>query len=362
MGITSIVFGLHTELSDSVQTVCFALFCVDLFGQLVLLALSIFVTDVVRRCAALHDNLKVLLLLKCLSSAVFAVDNLTSKILNLSGVELSTTARAWVIFFGGIPININAWLTVAYTAERVLATLAVKSYERQRPWFGWIVTTVIVVQACYYVSTNTIFSEYTGALSARDTISSYILEALGITCVPVIATLHWYNARRYRNLSDYHKNTLLTERYQNSENVRTTCQLIPLILFHLLSTLSIGTFYVTAVLSFSAEFRFVQRTLIGLVNCFAYIGCQVAVLYFHSGVRRRAIAKLMYAWTLFNATFVPNRHRMVTPSSSTANTIDDGLVYFKRLSENWDRHYEKRANETTNTNRRRSTFPDFERL
>lgn len=59
MGITSIVFGLHTELSDSVQTVCFALFCVDLFGQLVLLALSIFVTDVVRRCAALHDNLKV---------------------------------------------------------------------------------------------------------------------------------------------------------------------------------------------------------------------------------------------------------------------------------------------------------------
>lgn len=61
---------------------------------------------------------------------------------------LSTTLRMlgplWLSFLMGIAINTNNYLCLAYTLERILATVFVKSYERQKPYIGIIFSLLIV--------------------------------------------------------------------------------------------------------------------------------------------------------------------------------------------------------------------------
>lgn len=65
---------------------------------------------------------------------------------------------------------------------------------------------------------------------------------------------------------------------QNSENIRTTSQLTPLILLHLLSAVSLGTLIIAEFFDLSNEQSFLHLTVVNLVNCLLYIACQLAVL------------------------------------------------------------------------------------
>lgn len=65
---------------------------------------------------------------------------------------------------------------------------------------------------------------------------------------------------------------------QNSENIRTTQQLTPLIFLHLLSGLSLCSLFVAEYFEMSLQQRFMQLTVVNLTNCFLYIACQLAVL------------------------------------------------------------------------------------
>lgn len=56
--------------------------------------------------------------------------------------ELS--APAWINFFSQISGGVNVYLCVAYTTERIYATIGVKTYEKKRPYFGCICVVLMV--------------------------------------------------------------------------------------------------------------------------------------------------------------------------------------------------------------------------
>jgi hypothetical protein len=46
-----------------------------------------------------------------------------------------------------ISVNVNIYLSAAYATERILATILIQSYEKQRPYYG-IGFALLVVSGC----------------------------------------------------------------------------------------------------------------------------------------------------------------------------------------------------------------------
>ncbi|KAH7712268.1 CRE-SRE-18 protein, partial [Aphelenchoides avenae] len=271
----------------------------------------------------------VFLVLKCCSSVVYGAARIAVDVLQLSG-DLGASPP-WLNFIYGNAVGVNMHLSWAYTVERVLATCYMKTYESQRPRFGYAVSAYIILMTIGVVWHETITNR--GEISVTAAIADFAFQGFSLLCVGVVVFLWFYNRRRYKLSSSYSSAISLTERYQNSENCRTTAQLTPLIILHVLSMLCTGSLFIAAVVDMSEETTFLHQTLVNLTNCFIYILCQIAVLYFHEGVRSRAVSKISRAWKAARLRLQPKR---VTQASES---IDEGSTYFKMLSAEWDQKF-----------------------
>ncbi|KAH7713172.1 hypothetical protein AAVH_19490 [Aphelenchoides avenae] len=218
----------------------------------------------------------VFLLLKCISSVAYGIVRITDLSFQLFDGDFRVSSR-WISFFYGIPVSVNAHLCWAYVAERVLATVRMKTYEKQKPWFSFVLIFIMVVPSAYFVAKDTIWNEEV-IISMRSVIASFAFQAFSVGCLGVLILLRIYNAHRYRISSAYPNSIPLTERYQNSENVRTTRQLTPLILLHVASMLCLGTVFISRVLQLPPETIFMHMAIINLSNGLIFIACQFAVL------------------------------------------------------------------------------------
>ncbi|KAH7712267.1 hypothetical protein AAVH_20396 [Aphelenchoides avenae] len=220
---------------------------------------------------------QIFLALKCLASLSFGIARAveTTRLVQLPSYSLYPPA--WVAFISGVGAGVNSQLCWAYTLERILATAFVKTYERQRPWFGCVVGGFIVASSVFLIARDTL--RYGHVLITFELIvGGFGTQTLGVVCILIVLFLRCFNTKRYRKDSEYTRAVRLTARYQNAENVRTTCQLTPLILLHLLSGFSLNSLFVAEYLDLSNGQKFLQLVVVNLTNCFLYIACQISVL------------------------------------------------------------------------------------
>ncbi|KAH7711604.1 hypothetical protein AAVH_21071 [Aphelenchoides avenae] len=253
-------------------------------------------------------------------------------------------------FLMHISSSINAYLSIGYATERVLATVMVKRYENQRPFYGFAFTALLLCLTLYnavsdnYLRTDTLQSGF----SMSTIITTYGTNGIGIICLMVVCLLHRYNRRRY--FADFHKGTFghLSGRYQNLENIRTTRQLIPVIFFHILAGLN-GSLFVTGMLFFplTPDDIFYRLMFNNVANCSIYLLCQAAVLHFHPVLRmdtyaflRRTLCCRICRLQGTGRVTPLDRPTGIVVEKAAATPGEEGSVYFQTLADAWDRQYD----------------------
>lgn len=89
-------------------------------------------------------TLQLLLALECFASLITGVDRSLFVISQLRQGAFDDRAPALTKFFGHMCGSINNYLCVAYTSERILATVYVRTYEKHRPYYGSLCVLVMV--------------------------------------------------------------------------------------------------------------------------------------------------------------------------------------------------------------------------
>lgn len=95
--------------------------------------------------------IQLLLAVKCLSSAVYGINRSIFVATQLSKGSFDPSAPGISNFFSHMCGNINGHLSVAYTCERILATVFVKTYEKQKPFYGTVCLILLVRDLHYSV-------------------------------------------------------------------------------------------------------------------------------------------------------------------------------------------------------------------
>lgn len=147
---------------ENPSLLCYAIFTTEFIGECTLVVISIFVLRSVYRCSVLHANLKVsstdstaqnkcslqvFLICKSTSSIVSAGARLSSLVLYFVQGTPMYTASIHASFLMHVCSSINAYLSIGYATERLLATVMMRRYEKQRPYYGCLFTAILVSDA-----------------------------------------------------------------------------------------------------------------------------------------------------------------------------------------------------------------------
>uniref|UniRef100_A0A915P7J7 7TM_GPCR_Srx domain-containing protein n=1 Tax=Meloidogyne floridensis TaxID=298350 RepID=A0A915P7J7_9BILA len=134
-----------------------------------------------------------------------------------------------LVFLTSIAMFFRNFICNALIMERLLATIWVINYENNRScWFTFIWVTVDVIINAYFF-TN---SSYSNNLLVT-VIWQFIVSIIGIIEIYIFFKLLKYNNKVYfERKSSALDEQKLTGRYQLSENIRTTRQLIPTLCLH----------------------------------------------------------------------------------------------------------------------------------
>ncbi|KAH7707880.1 hypothetical protein AAVH_24876 [Aphelenchoides avenae] len=270
------------EMSVELRLICLVTFAAELVGEFLLIALSLFVFRAVWRCSVLHVNLKIFLMLKCVSSINqgFVRSYVLISLLGQRPFKPNPPVYASLLVI--VSVNINIYLSAAYATERILATIFMRTYEKQRPYYGVGFAALIVCLSVYTACKDTILrsapSNANATYNLLTFLAAYTNTVISTICLLITVFLRRYNFRRYKNRFLKEKLGKLTERYQNSENVRTTRQLTPVISLHLLASLAADVYITSTVLWPTSDSRFFQRMALHFLNCNIFILCQVALL------------------------------------------------------------------------------------
>nr|CAD2191377.1 unnamed protein product [Meloidogyne enterolobii] len=137
-----------------------------------------------------------------------------------------------LVFLTSIAMFFRNFICNALIMERLLATIWVTNYENNRScWFTftWVTIDIIVTVINAYFFTN---SSSSNNLLVT-VIWQFILSTIGIIEIYIFFKLLKYNNKVYfERKSSALDEQKLTGRYQLSENIRTTKQLIPTLCLH----------------------------------------------------------------------------------------------------------------------------------
>lgn len=118
---------------------------------------------------------QVFLVLKCTSSIAYAIMRTVELSVQLREDSFSLYPAVWSSFITGVAVGVNCMLCWAYTAERVLATVLIKTYERQKPWFG-VVTAVTLVSSNSHTKLPTTFAFCVSLLDPQNKKTAKLIE------------------------------------------------------------------------------------------------------------------------------------------------------------------------------------------
>ncbi|KAH7711757.1 hypothetical protein AAVH_20921 [Aphelenchoides avenae] len=338
---------------------CYITFSIELVGHITLFTSSLMVLLLVLKVSVLHANLKTLLCCECLSSTTVSVSRFWALVRLLQQDAFEPNPPMLSRFLTGAMISVHNLLSLAYIVERLIATIWVKSYEKQRPFFGVLATFVMILlhafqvaQSVYITGAQTYWKPTsTGSTSyAWSTLATtYASNSFGFICLGIIAWLHRYNFARYASASRFGRNVKLTERYQSSENVRATKQLFPVIFLHMLANFATCAHITTTLFwSYTDVTRFIPRVMLHFSNCITYVLCQAAVLRYHPTLRRSFLTLVS---NLRNKVRGLHIHNAVRPTTSPVDLrgkalwndpADETETYFKNLGSEWDQVFERR--------------------
>lgn len=83
-----------------------------------------------------RDTLQLLLALECAASLIIGANRSVFAISKLQRGSFDDSGPALTKFFSHMCTSINNYLCLAYTSERIIATVYVKTYEKHRPYYG----------------------------------------------------------------------------------------------------------------------------------------------------------------------------------------------------------------------------------
>uniref|UniRef100_A0A914XDY1 Uncharacterized protein n=1 Tax=Plectus sambesii TaxID=2011161 RepID=A0A914XDY1_9BILA len=197
---------------------------------------------------AFHSNARVLFISHLIWTVLQAISNLlchsfmliryTMKHENPCDFLLTATEASLAKGPSVFTVHGQVWSLAAMAIERCFATYKYRDYEKTMSVIGKLLTAAQWLMASLWMGISLSGADFDD-FKAYPTISSsktsskistllFILAGVEITAFCIILGLLWYNCRKSRQIGG----ASLTEKYQISENIRTTKLMIPMVLTH----------------------------------------------------------------------------------------------------------------------------------
>ncbi|KAI1722390.1 sre G protein-coupled chemoreceptor domain-containing protein [Ditylenchus destructor] len=336
-------------MEQFVVLICYAISIIELILDIFVLPISVLNFYLIFKTSIIHINLRWLLICQCSGVTIYAVASVIDMTIKLSEKQIFEAPNQLVIITRIFGLLVCTQVGIFLTIERVIATLLVRRYEKYRKPFVAMFSFTIIIP----MSIITSYGEGPKGILTYIQMESYTL-ILAYACTVtnlasylILIFLNYYNTNAYKRRIFNSNSHSLTERYQMSENIRTSRQLSPSLLLHFLTNL------IGQVLTLVAYYQLVtDEGLLWLlyvftlgVNGIAYFFIQLTVIQCHPFLRRQAVQMLRKMCIIksriysLSATSESRNTVMLSISGNTLITANEreADTHFQMLSQFWHR-------------------------
>ncbi|KAI1707709.1 serpentine type 7TM GPCR receptor class ab chemoreceptor domain-containing protein [Ditylenchus destructor] len=230
------------ESASRIPAIVYALTAAELLVSTVAVPVALTNFYLIASTQLIHINLKLLLLLQSVAIFLYALGRIPYSFIPLAFPQL----RAWpgskvmmtALVFGQASTIVNGDFLLL---ERLVATVMVSRYENVRKPYLSAPALVFTVLVAGLVTYQQVLSIEIQSVQLWTISATYASSAIGFISFWALLFLQYYNHKVYRRRIFSLNKHSLTERYQLSENIRTSRQLTPVLLFHFLSNAVSGT-------------------------------------------------------------------------------------------------------------------------
>nr|CAD2192287.1 unnamed protein product [Meloidogyne enterolobii] len=230
--------------------------------------------------------------------------------------------------------------------ERILATVFVSRYENnKKPYFSIFCFIILMFLSFQNAYRQTYYGDSVFDVALGTLITIYGTLFFGLLEIAIIGYIGYYNNTKYKLKTYLYFKHSLSERYQLSENIRTSRQLKPTFVLHFINIIiSSG---VTIVLSF---IHLKDQTSLNLIFVFVFLitaccnlSIQITVIIFHPILNKQfkqLLKKLQNKILKVPSTKIVPSDKAPTSLGQLPLNIDGGNLIIKENTELCQKHFE----------------------
>ncbi|KAL7071757.1 hypothetical protein ACQ4LE_009192 [Meloidogyne hapla] len=224
--------------------------------------------------------------------------------------------------------------------ERILATVLVSKYENiKKPYFS-IFCFIIMTSLSFFNSYEQTYSESVLDVTLGTLITLYITLCLGIVEIALIAYIGYYNNNKYKLGTIIYLKHSLTERYQLSENIRTSRQLKPTFIFHFINILVSSGITILFKYDHIKDISIINLlfVFVFLITAFCNLSIEITIIIFHPILNiqlKQLLIKYKNKLKLFNKIGISE-----TKQSHPITTLDGRNLIFKERNDLSQKYFE----------------------
>ncbi|KAK0409183.1 hypothetical protein QR680_004390 [Steinernema hermaphroditum] len=291
-----------------------------------------------------HTHLRVILGVFAISLSVMTLTRALDAINELFRLNIPRSIIGVTSFVHNDCMTLVMDISLLLTLERLLATVMATKYEKMQSIISsvvacvllWLLNTHNTYLMLIWLNSSNVKSDCTiefggQSYSTNIIINLSALMTLNVASVTLFIRLRSYNMKRY--LHDYkHK---LTRRFQISENIRTSRQILYILIINL-----VVNFYFFFVLYYVAVRKTANQTVIYLAQFFDLFAAIASVLYpsililSHPRLRLQLRQHFQKLYGASNAAG-PSIHS-INNQPMVFQTSTQGSVYFQELQKSWN--------------------------
>ncbi|KAL7070930.1 hypothetical protein ACQ4LE_010120 [Meloidogyne hapla] len=297
----------------------------------------------------LHPNLWLLLVFQSTIISTFEIQRFTMVLLKFTGGDIFRPGDQIlqdISLFTNTARNIIGHILLI---ERMLANFMTRKYENwRRPYFSCISLLFLFLFSSFNVLTN--------GKSWNTTLINIVSNSIFLGCSSfeflIIGSIGVKNIKKYKKLLPNTIDYSLSEKYQITENIRTSRQLAPVFICHLLNN------FCYAILTYLVYFNIITQPPYKLSLCYAVLFVftsiiegiiEITVLTHHPALRKTLLSRIkrLFSFKLASIRPISSTNSNINFKKEIFNSIKniqgEQLIsktnideHFKMLLESWN--------------------------